>query len=201
MPSNTREQRIRERTGGEEHRRYTIYLLKRHANEPGYWSWNAVTVPSADAPTPRMNSARFGDLLICPDCKNNYAQKLREGVMIQTTPGRYAGFWIRFVAWLIDSIILMVVGSIVQFAVLGSLVTIHGCNRARAPDAAFGAIAGMLGIVYLVNLTIACTYESFFVGSKLSATPGKLALGLKVLRPNGRESLSGARRGAILQRF
>ena len=21
--------------------------------------------------------ARFGDLLICPDCKNNYAQKLR----------------------------------------------------------------------------------------------------------------------------
>src|SRR5882757_861500 len=98
-------------------------------------------------PNPADELARFGDLLICPECKNNYAQKLREGVMIQTTPGRYAGFWIRFVPWLIDSIILMVVGSIVQFAVLGSLVTIPRVQQGSSPDVAFGAIAGMLGIV------------------------------------------------------
>src|SRR5882724_9637175 len=129
--------------------------------------------------------ARFGELLICPNCKNNYAQKLREGVATQTIPTRYAGFWIRFVAWIIDSIILMVAGSIVQFAVLGSLITIPRVQPGASPDAAFGALAGMLGIVYLVNLVIACSYESFFISSSLSSTPGKLALGLKVLRPNG----------------
>ncbi|MBZ5622636.1 MAG: RDD family protein [Acidobacteriia bacterium] len=128
--------------------------------------------------------ARFGDLLICPACKNNYAQKLREGVAPVAT-SRYAGFWIRFVAWLIDSIILMVVGSIVQFALLGSLVTIPRPQPGASPDAVFAAMLGMLGIVYLVNLVIACSYEAFFISSSLSATPGKLALGLKVLRPNG----------------
>src|SRR5262252_7617676 len=63
--------------------------------------------------------ARFGDLLICPLCKESYTQKLREGVA-HAPAASWAGFWIRVVAWIIDAIILMVIGSIVQFAVLGS---------------------------------------------------------------------------------
>jgi uncharacterized RDD family membrane protein YckC len=133
---------------------------------------------------PADEFARFGDLLICPDCKNNYAQKLREGVA-HTAPMPFAGFWVRVVAWLIDSIILMVVGSIVNFALLGSFINLPRMQPGVSPDAAFGAMAGMLGVVYLVNLVIACSYESFFISSSLSATPGKLALDLKVLRPNG----------------
>jgi hypothetical protein len=61
-------------------------------------------------PWPTEELARFGDRLICSECKNVYAQKLREGV----EPGvrmEYAGFWIRFVAVIIDSIILAVVQS------------------------------------------------------------------------------------------
>lgn len=127
--------------------------------------------------------ARFGELLVCPACKEGYAQKLREGVApVRTT--QYAGFWIRVVAWLIDTIILYVVGLIVQFAVIGAT----GVPRVTpGPDAtaAFAGLMGRFGIVYLINMAIACAYEAYFVSSNLSATPGKLALSLKVLRPSG----------------
>jgi uncharacterized RDD family membrane protein YckC len=128
--------------------------------------------------------AHFGAALICPDCKNGYVQKLREGVAPRAT-APYAGFWIRFVAWMIDGIILMVAGSIVQFALLGSLATMRQPPEGASPEAVLGAMAGMLGLVFLVDIAIGCSYESFFVASGLSATPGKLALDLKVLRSNG----------------
>jgi len=53
------------------------------------------------------------------------------------------------------------------------------------PTAALAAMAGVYGIVYLVNMVIGCSYEAFFVSSPLCATPGKLALGMKVLRTGG----------------
>ena len=138
--------------------------------------------------------ARFGDLLICADCKNSYAQKLREGVLpVQSVP--YGGFWIRALAWLIDAIILMVAGSIVNFAVLRSLVTNPRVQPGADPVAALGAMAGVYGIVYLVNLVIGCSYEAFFVSSSLCATPGKLALGMKVLRPGGERLTLGRAAG------
>jgi uncharacterized RDD family membrane protein YckC len=128
--------------------------------------------------------ARFGDRLVCPLCKESYAQKLREGVAPAST-SRYAGFWIRMLAWLIDTIILMVVASVVQFAFLGSFITVPNLQPGGDPTAALAGMMGMIGIVYLVNMVIGCSYEAGFVSSSLSATPGKLAVGLKVLRPDG----------------
>lgn len=144
------------------------------------------TLPCAECGRPHSGDdlARFGVVLICPGCKNSYVQKLREGVAPKAT-AHYAGFWIRFVAWLIDGIILMVVGSIVQFALLGSLATIRQPQPGASPDVVFGAMMGMVAVVFLVDMVIGCSYESFFVSSSLSATPGKLALELKVVRPNG----------------
>lgn len=123
--------------------------------------------------------ARFGVVLICPECKNGYVQRLREGVV---AAGNYAGFWIRFVAWLIDGIILMVARSIAQFALLAPM---RQPQRGASPDVVFGAMMGMLALAIPLGIVIGCTYESFFVSSGLRATPGKLALGLKVVRPNG----------------
>jgi uncharacterized RDD family membrane protein YckC len=128
--------------------------------------------------------ARFGVVLICADCKNGYVQKLRVG----GAPGARQispGFWVRFVAYLIDGIILMVIGSIVQFALLGSVVPFRQLQPGVGPEAALGAMAGMVAVVFLVDMVIGCSYEAFFVSSSLCATPGKLALELKVVRPDG----------------
>jgi uncharacterized RDD family membrane protein YckC len=146
------------------------------------------------SPQPQDNLARFAMALICPECKNGYVQRLREGVLPIST-SYYAGFWIRFVAWLIDGIILMVVGSIVQFALLGSLTTIRQPLQGASSAEALGAMVGMVGLVFLADMVIGCSYESFFVSSYLRATPGKLALELKVVRPNGAQLTLGRAAG------
>src|SRR5215475_13246314 len=68
--------------------------------------------------------ARFGDLLVCPDCKNNYAQKLREGVAPASTVS-YGGFWIRVGAVIVDGIILFVVNYVVDLALRGIVIPVY----------------------------------------------------------------------------
>jgi uncharacterized RDD family membrane protein YckC/DNA-directed RNA polymerase subunit RPC12/RpoP len=138
-------------------------------------------------PTPPEELARFGDRLVCPYCKDAYAQKLREGV----APAgfvRYGGFWMRFVAVFIDGIILAIPIGILQFLLFAAM----GLSMARLgsdapPDQVFavlGPMMGAVGLIVLLSTVIGCTYETFFI-VKFGATPGKMALGLKVVRPNG----------------
>ena len=139
-------------------------------------------------PTPREELASFAGTLICPNCKNHYIQQLREGVTPFQPVFRYAGFWIRFVAVLIDGIILGVAGSAVQLLLLGNAFGPFTRMRQDMPPdqalAALGAMMGTLGLSMLVGIAIGASYEGFFV-SRVGATPGKMALGLKVVRPNG----------------
>jgi uncharacterized RDD family membrane protein YckC len=132
--------------------------------------------------------ARFGDTLICPNCKGVYVQKLREGVAPIQPLFRYAGFWIRFVAALIDGIIMGVAGSAVQLLLLGKAYRpFIGMRQDMPPDqamAAFGALMGTLALSMLVSVVIQAAYEGFFI-SRVGATPGKMVLSLKVIRPNG----------------
>lgn len=128
--------------------------------------------------------ARFGNALICPNCKDTYAQKLREGV--PAAQARiYGGFWIRFVAVLIDGIILGIVGSVVQLIFFGSLLRGLIVQPGTPPSPALlGNLVGTAGLSSLVSTAIGATYEGLFV-AKLGATPGKMALSLKVVRPDG----------------
>jgi uncharacterized RDD family membrane protein YckC len=135
-------------------------------------------------PTASDDLARFGDRLICPLCKDRYAQKLREGVM-PAVGMRYAGFWIRVSAALIDSVILGTVSTILQYAMFPSTLTnmpvpTPGSN----PFDALGPALARQGWAILVSTLISLTYSAWFIGA-LGATPGLMALGLKVVRPDG----------------
>ena len=133
--------------------------------------------------TPADELAQFGDRQICRYCKDAYAQKLREGVA-PTTVVSYGGFWIRFVAYVIDAIILNIVTGMLQFAFLGSFMPFPRFDGQTRPELMLGPLFGMIGVLALVSTAIACAYEAFFV-YKYGATPGKMALSLKVVRPNG----------------
>jgi uncharacterized RDD family membrane protein YckC len=139
-------------------------------------------------PSPLDQLARFGDTLVCPNCKYSYVQKLREGVAPVQPVFYYGGFWIRFVAAFIDGIILAVTSSAVQLLLLGSVYRPFANMREPMPPdqalAAFGALMGTLALSMLIGVAIGASYEGFFV-SRVGATPGKMALGLKVVRPNG----------------
>ncbi len=132
--------------------------------------------------------AHFGDHLVCQDCKNGYAQKLREGVTpapFGTPQFEYGGFWIRVLASILDSIILMVANYVLQVLVWRPLLPASPIQPGMQPAEILRAVWGAAGIATLVNMAISCCYEAFFV-ARLGATPGKMALGLKVVRPDGR---------------
>ena len=132
--------------------------------------------------------AQFGDRMVCGYCKQTYAQKLREGVAPVAAVTTYAGFWIRVVAEIIDAIILAVVQGIINIALFGSFFRPGMVFRPNAsPEEALQALApmfSMIGSIWLISIVVKSCYEGFFV-AKLGATPGKMALGLKVVRPNG----------------
>jgi uncharacterized RDD family membrane protein YckC len=140
-------------------------------------------------PTPPEEMARFGDRMICGSCKNAYAQKLREGAAPAGTV-HYGGFWWRFLAVMIDGIILAIPMGILQgvlFAGMGASIARNTPNPNATPGEVFATLApffGMMGLAWVINLVISCAYETFFI-VKFAATPGKMAVGVQVLRPDG----------------
>lgn len=83
---------------------------------------------------------------------------------------RYAAFWSRFLAWLIDSIILSIIGSLLGFFL--------------------GRKAGAIAIV--ISIVVNWLYFAILESSDQQATLGKQALGLVVTDMNG-EPISFAR--------
>jgi uncharacterized RDD family membrane protein YckC len=104
----------------------------------------------------------------------------------EATLGRPAGFWIRAVALLIDSLILGVV-----FGVLGGILVAVAPFNISIKDTdnisdAEAMAAGGFGIVAVVLLVaVAWLYEAILTSSAHSATWGKQAMGLRVLRGDG----------------
>jgi len=97
---------------------------------------------------------------------------------------RYAGFWVRFCARMIDGFVLGA-ASVLVVIVLGMLMT------ASAPS---GALSGGMMLImvlwYSAVLFAPIVYNAVFV-VKYGATPGKMAMGIKVVRPDGHAVSTG----------
>ena len=122
-------------------------------------------------PWPADELVRFGDRLVCADCKNNFAQRLREGAVT----GRfvYGGFWIRALAAIIDAVLLLV-----PMLLLGAVGAIGSLSGDVTTSIAFSMMMNVVGMF------LGALYEGFFV-ARFAATPGKMALRLKVVMPDG----------------
>ena len=81
-----------------------------------------------------------------------------EGTM--APPALAVGFWTRFLAYIIDAIVLSIIGFALGFALAFT-------------DLGFLAIQ-------LVSMLVGWTYFVYFESSEMQATPGKMALGAKV---------------------
>ena len=101
---------------------------------------------------------------------------------------RYGGFWIRFLARVIDMILLGIVGAIIRIPLMLVMGGIGlGLSNAQDPAtalAALPALFGAIGLSILINIAVGFLYEVYFLSSR-GATPGKMALGLKVIRADG----------------
>jgi uncharacterized RDD family membrane protein YckC len=90
----------------------------------------------------------------------------------------YGGFWIRFVAKFIDGIIVVIVQVTLAIAFFGTF----GAEFVPSVVAA-APIGNRVGFQF-VSYGVAIAYEVLFLRYR-GATPGKMALGLKVVRSNG----------------
>ncbi len=111
---------------------------------------------------------------ICGQCKETYLQRLQEGVQ---SPQKleYAGFWIRVCAKLIDTIIFAGISAAV--ILIFGVVTGISFRNPENPTI-FSTIRTTL------NLLISWGLPIFLLG-RYGATPGKMLLGLKVIKSDG----------------
>jgi len=103
---------------------------------------------------------------------------------------RYAGFWLRFVAYLIDDLILSIVGFFVSLPFIGGIVfsAIGIGEHSDFDETAFLGVAGILGFVFglvIIIVAMGWLYFSLMESSSNMGTLGKMALGLKVTDMNG----------------
>jgi len=104
--------------------------------------------------------------------------------MYQPMPGvayglDYAGFWMRFLAKLIDGLIIgVVIGIPLGFFLIPRLTS-------GSPAQLQSVLTHFMTAPFqLVEAAVGLLFNGFFLG-RFGATPGKMALGLKVVTPEG----------------
>ena len=136
---------------------------------------------------PRREMINYEGKWISAEHRDLYFQRLREGVAQPgegAVPGPfgYGGFWIRVAARIIDGLAQSVV--LVPLMFIGLFMI--GMSASEGGGGGEGAMAALLfQVMYqLVAMVIGLAYDVFFI-RKYDATPGKMAVGLKLLRSDG----------------
>jgi uncharacterized RDD family membrane protein YckC len=150
-------------------------------------------------PFPTNQLVAIGNASVCAQCKPVYLQRMREGGQA-IGARRYAGFWIRFVAVLIDGVILSVAQLIIAVPVtmmlgLGSIGVASSGSMAG-----LGAILAAYSVLGLISFALTIAYEVYFISTR-GATLGKMALGLKVIRPDNGPISVGLALGRYLSKI
>jgi uncharacterized RDD family membrane protein YckC len=128
-----------------------------------------------------------------------YANAVRVGVI-------YAGFWLRFVAYIIDGFISSLVFLILLVplfiltgagAALGRITSGEDISDNAAVFLGIGFIAGFVGIIFAVSWLYHAVAES----SSWQATPGKKLLNLKVTDMEGQAISFGRASGRFFAKI
>ncbi len=106
-----------------------------------------------------------------------FAQPAPSAAVAPQTARAYAGFWLRFVAYIIDAAILNVVFGVI----LGIFMVPMGiASVGRDPEQIVAAMAPFLVLLFLISTAGQWIYFAWMESSTWQATLGKKALGLEV---------------------
>ena len=108
----------------------------------------------------------------------------------------YGGFFARFVAFVIDAVVVGVLSAPVVIMLVGGVIPQIIANQNREPDPALVfAMLSRFALVAILVLAIRWLYEAYLLSSERQATVGKMALGLKVTDLGGRRISFGRATG------
>ena len=123
---------------------------------------------------PKGEVIQFGQYSVCANCKPLFQQKLAEG-SFRPTQLKFASVRRRFAAIMLDSMVIWFIMFIVMLGVPAALGKASAIGSGMNPT---------FVISYMASLAMSICYMVFFTG-RFGATPGKMALGIKVVRPDG----------------
>jgi uncharacterized RDD family membrane protein YckC len=150
-------------------------------------------------PFPAHELSAVGAFSVCATCRPAVLQRMPAGASFEpaaypaaptTAAIHYGGFWIRFLARIIDGIILGFIGFFIRLPLRIALGVGAGAIDLTAPRdpsawiALVPAMVGFAGLSFFISIAISLAYEVFFLSTR-GATPGKIVLGLKVIRADG----------------
>jgi uncharacterized RDD family membrane protein YckC len=132
---------------------------------------------------PKREMIQYQGKWVSGEHRDAFFQRMREGV---AQPGNftYGNFGRRLVAKILDGIILGIVGAVVNMSLA---VVLYGGANYLTPDTTQVDTTRLLlfqGISMLANTALGLCYVVFFL-RRFNATPGKMALNLQVVRPDG----------------
>jgi len=110
---------------------------------------------------------------------------------------KFAGFWIRFGAWVVDTIIIAV--TILIAAVAAGFVLSALMAAADAPGREIYEAGQLTG--FLIGFLTQWFYYAFFESSAKQATPGKIAVGIMVVSENGQRISFGRATGRFFGKY
>lgn len=129
---------------------------------------------------------------ISAEHRDVFFQRLREGVSqpgVAAVPGQYGygGFWRRFCAVFVDGIALWFVNQVITFVIFAAAGLHYGFGQPVYRPGQPGPAGKMLMIFVILEIAyvaISLSYDIIFI-RKFDATPGKMAMGAKILRTDG----------------
>jgi uncharacterized RDD family membrane protein YckC len=155
----------------------------------GMLDWQPVSavLPNLLASADAADVPQVGGMAVPAAHKDFLVQQIREGVPTLTLGGlKYAGFWMRLLAKLIDFMVLNTV--LVAFTMIMLIFSgVAGDRQTEVPIT-------LLIVRTLVSLALNFSYKTVMVG-KYGGTLGKLALGLRVVRTDGSKVSMGLAAG------
>ncbi len=172
-------------------------------DEPAEFDDDESDSPAAEGdsrkPCPMCGEMIAGTAAKCRYCGEVFDSRVKSGTRRRGSTEDYAGFWLRFVASIVDGFVCGVVLFVVLMIVGGIMVAIKGPNGGNDP----GPVEIVGGfVIWGVAIVFPWLYSAFQESSPRQATLGKKMLGIHVTDLDGNRisfgQASGRHFGKIL---
>jgi uncharacterized RDD family membrane protein YckC len=123
---------------------------------------------------------------------------------------RYAGFWLRFVAFIIDWFALSLAGAIIAVPIILAILALGvGMSGIESPwefleqgkMMMVGGIIGLIILMIMFSIVLHWLYYALMESSRFGGTLGKMALGLRVVDLEGNRISFGRASGRYFSRI
>ena len=142
---------------------------------------------------PADDVVAVGGYNVCAACKPLLLQKLQQGILHAGVYGaptlRFAGFWIRFGAVILDGLIVLPFNLLLNFFFQTSLrATLHtnplDPQSSRLAAQSIGSLLATFAVYQVILMALHASYNGVCL-SRFGGMPGMLICGLRVIRPDG----------------